>query len=1173
MSKTSIEEKYQKKTHHEHILEIPDTYIGSIEKDKMTLWVYNKEKIEKKEIEFVPGLYKIFDEILVNTRDQTVRDKTCKNIKINIDKDKVEVWNDGNGIDVVIHKEHKIYIPELIFGNLLTSTNYDKNEDKIVGGKNGYGAKLCNIFSSEFIIETLDKKAKKKYKQKFTNNMYNIEEPEIEKVSSKLESYTKIIFKPDFKRFNLEEFTDDILSLMYKRVYDIAATTSKNVNVFLNDEKINIKSFDDYITYHYPDEDIKENTESETDNFSLKKCKVYEEINDRWRVGVIFNPENGYEHISFVNGISTYKGGTHVDYIVNQIVKHILEIMKKKNKNLVLKPSQIKDNITVFIDSVIVNPSFNSQTKEELNNKKDNFGSTCEISKKFLAKLEKTGLITELVEFGKMKEQSILKKTDGKKMNKISGIDKLEDANKAGTNQSSKCKLILTEGDSAKALAVAGLSVIGRNHYGVFPLKGKMLNVRDANPKQMLNNEEIINLKKILGLKHDVIYKDTSKLRYGGIVIFTDQDVDGSHIKGLIINFIHYFWPDLAKLTGFITCLTTPIMKVKKGNETLDFYNLSEYNIWMEKKLAGWSKPKYYKGLGTSTTTEAREYFKDFDKKLIKYIWSKDIEIKSEETEDTIKNLDKEDEKEKMNKCHDAITLAFAKNRTNDRKLWLSKYDNDQFLENKNKKISYHDFINKELIHFSKDDNDRSIASLVDGLKISQRKIFYISEIKELYKKNKEIKVLQLAGAVSQRTNYHHGENSLCGAIINMAQDYVGSNNINLLYPSGQFGTRLDGGKDHASPRYIFTRPINLTSIIFRKEDFPILDRIIDDGDIVEPKWYVPIIPMVLVNGCDGIGTGFSTKIPNYNPLDIVNYIKNKLKSEEETKQMVPWYRNFRGHIIKSSNGQYEIRGEYNQISKNILEITELPIGTWTTQYKSFLEKITIGTNTEQKYKKLEIIGDFENHSTDVSVKFIIRFPYGKLDEYIMKGTLENKLKLITTKSINNMHLHSPNGLEIKKYSSPEEIIDDYYIIRLECYQKRKDYLLDKYKKDLDLIKLKRKFIKYVINKKIIIFKQTKENIYQKLEELEFPKMMSDNKQSYDYLLNIKIHKFTQDELDKLEEEFKEKETTLNNLVNTDITEMWMNELDEFIEEYNKWDKKQTEEFNKISNTSINIKK
>ena len=1168
MVKTSIEEKYQKKTHHEHILEIPDTYIGSVEKDRMVLWVYNKinNKIEKKEIEFVPGLYKIFDEILVNTRDQTVRDKTCKNIKINIDKNSVKVWNDGNGIDVVIHKEHNIYIPELIFGNLLTSTNYDKNEDKIVGGKNGYGAKLCNIFSSEFIIETLDSKAKKKYKQIFTNNMYNIEEPEIE--NSKASSYTQIIFKPDFKRFNLEEFTDDILSLMYKRVYDIAATTSKNVNVYLNDEKINIKTFDEYISYHYPEE-IKETSESETSVFSLKKCKVYEEINDRWKVGVIFNPDNGYEHISFVNGISTYKGGTHVDYIVNQIVKHIIEIMKKKNKNLVLKPSQIKDNITIFIETVIVNPSFNSQTKEELNNKKDNFGSTCEISKKFLLKLEKTGLITELVEFGKLKEQSILKKTDGKKTSKISGIEKLEDANKAGTTQSSKCRLILTEGDSAKALAVAGLSVIGRNYYGVFPLKGKMLNVRDAIPKQMLNNEEIIKLKKILGLRHDVVYKDTGKLRYGGIVIFTDQDVDGSHIKGLIINFIHYFWPDLAKLKGFITCLTTPIMKVKKGNNTLDFYNVSEYNKWIKKNLSGWSKPKYYKGLGTSTSSEAREYFKDFDKKLINYVWSKDTNQKFEETDDTIKNLEIDEQKEKMNKCHDAITLAFSKIRADDRKRWLSKYSTEQFLENTNKNISYYDFINKELIHFSKDDNDRSIPSIVDGFKISKRKIHYISGIKELYKKNKEIKVLQLAGAVSQRTNYHHGENSLCGAIINMAQNYVGSNNINILYPSGQFGTRLDGGKDFASPRYTFTRPIDLASLIFRKEDFPILERVVDDGDIVEPKWYIPIIPMILVNGCDGIGTGFSTKIPNFNPIDIVNYIKNKISNKDVSKQLVPWYRNFRGHIIKSSNGQFEIRGEHEQVSKNVLEINELPIGTWTTQYKDFLEKITIGNSTEQKHKKSEIIEDFENHSTDVSVKFIIKFPYGKLDEYIAKGTLETKLKLITTKSINNMHLHSADGLEIKKYSSPEEIIDDFYIVRFDMYKKRKEYLLERYKKDLELIRLKRLFIKYVIDKKIIIFKQTKENIHNKLEELEFPQLSSDNnKLSYDYLLNIKIHKFTKEELDKLEEEFTEKETTLNNLVNTEIIDMWNKELDEFMIEYKKWDKIQKDEFIKISNIS-----
>lgn len=1132
----TIEEIYQKKTHHEHILHSPDTYIGSVEKDLANLWVYDDDtnKMEKKDIEFVPGLYKIFDEILVNTRDQTIRCSNCKTIKVNIDKAKGEimVWNDGDGIDVVKHKEHKIYIPELIFGNLLSSTNYDKSAKKIVGGKNGYGAKLANIYSTKFVVETVDAKRKLKYVQKFKNNMYSIGKPKVKEYDG--EPYTKITFYPDFEKFGLLNLSDDIISLMKKRVYDVAACTQNNVKVYLNKKLIKINTFEKYIDYFYDDE------------FDLKKKKVYIEVNNRWRIGVVFNPENGYEHVSYVNGICTYKGGKHVDYIVNQLVKSVGELVLKKHKTLKLKPSQIKDNITVFINSVIVNPAFSSQTKEELTSKRDTFGSECKLDKKFFEKLGKTGLIDELVEFGKLKEQSILKKTDGKKTSRLQKIDKLEDANKAGTRQSQKCSLILTEGDSAKALAVAGLSVIGRDYYGVFPLKGKLLNVREATPAQMLKNTEICNLKKIMGLQHGKKYEDIKQLRYGRIIIFTDQDVDGSHIKGLLINFIHYFWPELIKMDGFIACLTTPVVKVTKGKKVKNFYNLSEYNKWVGKGLKGWTT-KYYKGLGTSTAKEAREYFNNIDNKLIHYCNNDDALIDIDIDEEDIKT-----------ETDTALELAFHSKKSNDRKKWLSTYSEDQFLNNDDKKISYHDFVHKELIHFSKDDNDRSLPCMIDGFKPSQRKIYFVTDLKGLHNQKKEIKVAQLAGAVSEKACYHHGEASLCGAIVNMAQNYVGSNNINVLSPNGQFGTRLAGGKDAASPRYLFTRFTKIAQYIFREDDFPILDRVYDDGQIVEPTWYCPIIPMVLVNGSDGIGTGFSTKVPSFNPLDIVKNIY-RLMDGNKMKTMRPWYRNYKGHILNLGDGKYEVRGEFSVLDNRTVEITELPIGTWTSNYKAFLDDSIIGTHTDAKGRKKEFLEDVENYCSEVSIRFVLKFPEDELIKYIDKGTLENKLKLIKTISTTNMHLHTADGLQIKKYKKPKYIIKDFYDVRLNCYNKRKNYLLNKYRKELEYISWKRKFIKYVINKKIIVFKQKRKTIEEKLGEFEFPKM--GEKQSYDYLLDIRLSKFTQEELDKLDGNYDAKELELKVLEGKDEVQLWKEELDEFLKEYKKWDKEQTKEF------------
>ena len=449
-----------------------------------------------------------------------------------------------------------------------------------------------------------------------------------------------------------------------------------------------------------------------------------------------------------------------------------------------ITPAIIKDNLVFFVNSVIENPAFSSQTKDTLTTKVVKFGSSYKVNDAFIKKLMKSGIMNLAIQLAKVKEESQIKKQDGSKTVRLKGIPKLEDANFAGGKKSKNCALILTEGDSAKAFAMAGLAVIGRNNYGVFPLKGKLLNVREASVKQRMGNEEIANLSKIIGFKHNVDYKkdeEYDKLRYGKIIILTDQDVDGSHIKGLLINYIQCLYPGLVERNGFITSLSTPIVKAFKGKEEKIFYNLTEYDKWKEGKT-NW-KIKYYKGLGTSTSKEAKEYFHNIESKLVLYKWSDDEDL-------------------------NAITLAFEKSRADDRKKWLLNYDKDEILENSEKNVSYENFINLELKHFSNDDNMRSIPCMIDGLKPSQRKILFGSYLRNLDKD--EVKVSQLAGFVSDKACYHHGEASLMGAIVGMAQNYVGSNNVNILVPNGQFGTRLKGGKDSASPRYIWTQIVIL---------------------------------------------------------------------------------------------------------------------------------------------------------------------------------------------------------------------------------------------------------------------------------------------------------------------------------------------------------------------------
>jgi len=541
---SKAQDKYKKHELRDHIFEIPDTYIGSTSISNLKTFIYSDKTDEmiEKEIEYVPALYKIFDEIIVNALDQSTRLKAeikkgtkdvklVKTIRIVIDKEsgQIEVMNDGDGIDIEKHSEYNnVWIPELIFGELLTSTNYNKNEEKLVGGKNGYGSKLTNIFSKEFIVETIDHRRQLYYSQRFYDNMKSRDKAKV-KVSKKL-PYTKITFTPDYERFGMKGLTKDMFNLFRKRAFDATATTDATISVYFNDEKINIKNFEKYA-------DLFLGPKSE-------RPRVYESTADeRWEVIATFSNTNQFEQVSFVNGINTLRGGKHVDYITNMISKKLAEMVLSKKKREV-KLQHIRENLFVIIKSQIVNPSFDSQTKETLTTQASQFGSKCELSDKFITALYKTGIIDKAVSLTDFHENKKVAKTDGKKTVRVL-IPKLDDANRAGTKDSADCTLILTEGDSAKSMAIAGLSVIGRDKYGVFPLRGKIMNVKDAVLKKIAENEEITSLKKIIGLEQGKTYKDISTLRYGKIMIMTDQDHDGSHIKGLLFNVFQSIWPSL----------------------------------------------------------------------------------------------------------------------------------------------------------------------------------------------------------------------------------------------------------------------------------------------------------------------------------------------------------------------------------------------------------------------------------------------------------------------------------------------------------------------------------------------------------------------------------------------------------------------------------------------------
>jgi len=1595
--------KYQQKTDKEHILSNPDTYIGSVEQIESELWILHDQenKIIEKKINYIPGLFKLFDEGIVNCRDHVIRMQQAvasnipnslpvTSIDISIQEDgTISMMNDGNGIDVAEHPEYKIWIPELIFGHLRTSTNYDKNEKKIVGGKNGFGFKLVLIWSVFGSIETIDHVRGLKYYQEFKNNLDDIGKPKITKCASK-KPYTKITFKPDYARLGISGLTTDMISLLKKRVYDVAAITDKSIKVKYNSHPVPVKNFQHYVDLYIQDTNAGAEKAEKTE-------KAYEDADPRWEYAVALSPTQEFIQVSFVNGIHTSKGGKHVEYILNQITRKLITYIEKKKK-VVVSANSIKEQIVLFLRCDIENPAFDSQTKDYMNTPANKFGSTCSVSDKFIEKIAKMGIMDSACALTEIKENKSAKKTDGSKTKNIRGIPKLMDANWAGTEKSSECMIILCEGDSAKAGIVSGLSSEDRNTIGVYPMKGKIMNVRGEQVRKIAENKEIAEIKKILGLEtgkeYNTIQDVAKSLRYSKIVIMCDADHDGSHIKGLCANLFHSEWATLTTIPGFIGFMNTPILKARKGQQEMVFYNEGEYNVWKQHhgEEKGWNI-KYYKGLGTSTGKEFREYFKN--KKLVGFSHNGE-------------------------KTNDAIDMVFNKKRADDRKDWLKEYNRENYLDTNKELVPYEEFIDKELIHFSKYDCDRSIPNLMDGLKISLRKILYSA-----FKRNltSEIKVAQFSGYVSEHSGYHHGESSLHKCQISMAQNFVGTNNINLLEPKGQFGclspdtpilmwngsikpakeiiigdvlvgddgnprnvlrttsgidemfeicdiqgkkmvvnsqhiltlyfeknnkiiwkdnmwiiyyfdnitikskcikpvdeikiyksnhksniskedaliemkkfqnniimlynsskiidikleeynklsnmyknqlymvsnynninwkkqnvtidpyifgawlgdgdhdgtgftsideeliksyvlwadtingeithksnknrndyyrygirrknsgistsigdenhsslncigcitsklklsicdfkfekttekcnygvtsngqkrsnlnpfsqilkknnlyknkhipleyiyndeetrlqllagfidtdghinqnntscpnvqisqserqhgllidqlniiaqslgfatsityskknkqtkinkldatiktlkifgkdiekiptklfrkkivnlsenrihkeynytqfnvkplgkgefygwsinenerfllgnfvvthnSRLAGGSDHASERYIFTHLCKITRTIFPQQDDAILKYLDDDGMMVEPVFYAPILPMVLVNGSKGIGTGFSTEILCYNPLDILDYLKQKLSMESgpgPVPTLDPYYEGFKGTIQKIAEKKYLVKGKYVKLANDKIHITELPVGTWNDDFKEYLETLADGTTDKSGKKMAAIVKDYDDMSKDTNVDFIITLQKGKVEELEAQkldhgcNGLEKMFKLFTTMTTTNMHLFDAQE-KLKKYDNVESIIDDYYETRLQLYQVRKEYLIKILTKELMVLSNKTRYIQEILDEVIDLRKKKREEVFHMLQTQKYD--ILDDDEEYKYLVKMSMDAVTAENVEKMKKENQEKADELNHVVATGIQKMWMQELDVFEKEYLKY--------------------
>lgn len=1167
---SSSQTQYKKYSHHQHILERPDTYIGSTKTNEDTRWIYDTTtaKMVWRKVMFNPGLYKIFDEVVVNARDEYVRsahnsDKIpVKHIAVTLhhtlEGDTIlSVENDGSGIEIAevqpAPDEPVVMIPEMIFGQLLTSSNYDDTDIRIVGGRNGMGGTCANIYSTHFTVDLKTPASGKQYTQTWTNNMFHCEKPVIKKYTSATKGQVSITFVPDKTRFvgayDAQGMTEDMVAVIRTRVVELAATVGKTVKVSWNGEVIASNTFEKYIKLFLRDG---------MTGFAYEECGLY------WEVGVILTshlysdeeelPDE--KHVSFVNGIHTKKGGKHVETVTRKVLADFCEFAKTKKVDI--KPGQLKNAMVLFLNATIVNPSFDSQTKEYLTTPSSEFGSRPEYSGKLVTQLNKLGLLEEAKQVLEAKSMKDSKKTDGKKRSTVRGISKLDDALWAGTAKSAECTLILTEGDSAATSAISGLKEVGRERWGVFPLKGKLLNVREITVQKFNANEELTAIKKILGLEQGKHYKSLGELRYGRVMVMADQDHDGSHIKGLLMNLFHAEWPGLLK-AGFLCTILTPILKASKGAVTMSFYSIPEFHAWRTQQLEntstgtlhGW-RIKYYKGLGTSTPAEAREWFRDLHE--IRYAWDE--------------------------KTDDSMNLAFNKKQANDRKAWLGHYDPATMLSvAADHTATFTAFVNQELIHFSIADNIRSIPHLMDGLKPSQRKILY-----SCFKRNlkDEIRVAQLAGYVSEHAAYHHGEASLNSTIVSMAQNFVGSNNVNTLKPVGQFGSRLQGGRDAASARYIHTYMEEITNKIFRKEDADLLSYVDDDGEKVEPVYYLPVVPLLAINGSVGIGTGYSTDIPPHNPAEVVQLIKCRLKDvlpPLENYALDPWWFGFKGAVVRTEDQTWVTKGVYTlDEAKKTVTITELPVGMWTKDYKAFLDEMCETDEKKAKEAKKEAkkaetsstaskrsvrsakeeaaaepcgLRSFDDLYNDVDVRFVLYFTEEGFDAIVEDpAKFEKRFKLTTSWKTTNMTCFDTEH-RLVKYKTVGDMIEAYLQVRLPMYEARRQRMLAHLQAQITELDAKRRFIQAILDGRLVIQRRTDEEIVEGLKAVEIPPLSNpaepDAYDSYDFVLRMRIDRLKRAAVIEMDRQIEEKQGEIDRLTAETAKTLWLSDLEEFL--------------------------
>lgn len=1117
----------------EHCLLRPDMYIGSIVKQPTPYLDIiksddNSFRIQTKSINIAPAIGQLFLEIATNAIDHSARQGTnVKNIKISLNSDtgEISIYNDGTGIDIRKHTQFPDeWLPSIIFSRVRSGQNFNDEEERTTAGRNGYGATLVNIFSSQFQVETAD--GVHHFQQTFKNNLTEIEPAKVKKMKRK-SGFTKITFLLDYNKLNASDMIPEAIHYLKSFVWNLCVVTNPKLNIYLNDEKLPIRNLKDFVSIVANGESI---AYDEGTNIQIAVCGLPEGMESTSVIG-------------FVNGIPCHQG-THVSFCMNQIKSVLQTILKRED----LKTTYLNQHMMVLINTTIINPSFKTQTKEYLNHDMRKSGVKWKPSNAFKLNLKKTKIINLVEQFQEFQDLKKSKSTVSNAGSSSSSsrrhlqLPGYESAAFAGDpKRKQTCTLILPEGDSAKGFATAGLSVLGRDYYGIFPLKGKPKNIRDCKLSEVTNKDKkeyspgVVNLIRILGLdkfmdklgnpKSDLV--STTQLRYDSIMILADQDVDGGHIAGLVINIFQVLVPALMKANpNFITRVATPLVRATHPSKTVpdeEFMTEHAFDEWWNSKVDETLKSKYivkyFKGLGTSTPKDAKYIFSHMNKYKIA------IDCRADECEDKLKLFFSEKDHQ-GNKMSDK-----RKDMVKSKQLPVEiDYSDDN--------VNAVDFLLAEVLPHSIYNNERMLPHVIDGLKMVQRKLIWTLLTKYKNVTSPTLKMAQFAADSAKETMYKHGEISACGAGVNMAKNFpISGNNINLLVPEGIYGDRHGG--DAASPRYIYTCAEKIAFAMFPPQDFPVLNLLECEGYTIEPQYMVPVIPFALCTQISGIGTGFQNNTPCCNPQTLIDwdvlYIKS-LRQQQDQQQdedvlmfptIEPWFEGFQGDITRKDDKNWEAHGIINKLNSKTLQVLDLPKFT-----NSFLLEPSKKTGDA---KLMEKYPHYVRHMhTDTTVNYELHFDHD-IDDKCFQIFKDRATISISSRNLNFWNKSD----EIQKFEEFEEIMKVHAEVRLDTYRKRKIHEIDQLEIDLIRISEQYRFIMKIIESSDYVFKKKKSDVLLSLERDQFEKVND----SYDYLVNMPIHSATLETLEKLKERKISKEQEIDVLKSTTELDMWEHDL------------------------------